>query len=451
MYHAAGNAGRGSSSYIDSVILRDRDANGGGGWTGASDGTLEERRFYVQNWRADVVAMAKSDGTPLEYVFYSAYGEATVHPIADVDMDGDVDSYDAAAWDNGENLGLAYNYVPANVDLNWDGTEDAADDALFDESYAANVGLSGKGRMSSVGVSNRKGYAGYEHDESIAMYHVRHRVYRPDLGRWMTRDPLGYVDGMGLYEYVAGMAVKGKDPSGLARAVPCGSRGCGAAQPVIPPAPVAPGGPPAWLTINANCVGVLPAGIWADPKITKALNELRRNCDASVDKACATVTVTCDLSECDAAEAEGCTVHLGPPCPSSTITPRTRLIHELRHVQQFCSFGDMYAQPAYCDARLAREFDAYAAAEQCVRRGPGALLGSCCTMACNSVMHDDPSCFTTQAACMARCGVICPPGNAACLYGLPSPVIPPPPPPPPPPPQGPVGRPGEGLANSTSF
>ena len=233
MYHAAGNGGRGSSSYIDSVILRDRDANGGGGWTGAADGTLEERRYYVQNWRADVVAMAKSDGTPLEYVFYSAYGEATVHPIADVDMDGDVDSYDAAAWDNGENLGLAYNYVPANVDLNWDGTEDAADDALFDESYAANVGLSGKGRMSSVGVGNRKGYAGYEHDESIAMYHVRHRVYRADLGRWMTRDPLGYVDGMGLYEYVAGMAVAEVDPSGQTRA--CSGNGASDAQIVVPP------------------------------------------------------------------------------------------------------------------------------------------------------------------------------------------------------------------------
>jgi RHS repeat-associated protein len=256
VYHAAGNAGRGSSSYIDSVILRDRDANGGGGWTGASDGTLEERRFYVQNWRADVVAMAKSDGTPLEYVFYSAYGEATVHPIADVDMDGDVDSYDAAAWDNGENLGLAYNYVPANTDLNWDGTEDAADDALFDESYAANVGLSGKGRMSSVGVGNRKGYAGYEHDESIAMYHVRHRVYRADLGRWMTRDPLGYVDGMSLYEYVGGMAIVGRDSSGLARAI-CAS---GACQPTFDPSypPLVPI-EPSWMgcanksTSFANC------------------------------------------------------------------------------------------------------------------------------------------------------------------------------------------------------
>ena len=89
VYHAAGNAGQGSSSYIDSVILRDRDVTNG--WTGAADGTLEERRYYGQNWRADVVAMTKSNGDPLEYVFYSPYGEPIVHPVADIDMDGDVD------------------------------------------------------------------------------------------------------------------------------------------------------------------------------------------------------------------------------------------------------------------------------------------------------------------------------------------------------------------------
>lgn len=34
MFHAAGLAGRGSSSYIDAVILRDKNANLG--WTGLS-------------------------------------------------------------------------------------------------------------------------------------------------------------------------------------------------------------------------------------------------------------------------------------------------------------------------------------------------------------------------------------------------------------------------------
>lgn len=60
--HAAGSGSAsrfGQTSYIDSVILRDRD-NTNGGW-GTPDGTLEERRFYCQNWRADVVAITQSD------------------------------------------------------------------------------------------------------------------------------------------------------------------------------------------------------------------------------------------------------------------------------------------------------------------------------------------------------------------------------------------------------
>jgi RHS repeat-associated protein len=226
--HAAGNAGRGSSSYIDSVVMRDRDALG--------DATLEERRYYVQNWRADIVAITKSNGDPLQYVVYSPYGDPVTHAVADVDLDGDVDSNDQAAWANGAvNSTFAY---AAQEDLNHDGTDSAADDALFDESYADNLGLSGRGRLSAGKLDNRKGYAGYEHDESLTMYHVRHRVYRADLGRWMTRDPLGYVDGMGLYEYVGGMAVRGRDPSGLARALPCAAGKCQPDHPEIPPSDI---------------------------------------------------------------------------------------------------------------------------------------------------------------------------------------------------------------------
>jgi hypothetical protein len=44
---------------------------------------------------------------------------------------------------------------------------------------------------------------------------VRHRHYAPDLGRWLSRDPLGYVDGMSLYEYVGSYPMNITDPSGL--------------------------------------------------------------------------------------------------------------------------------------------------------------------------------------------------------------------------------------------
>jgi len=39
--------------------------------------------------------------------------------------------------------------------------------------------------------------------------------YHPTLGRWLQRDPIGYADGMGLYEYVGGRPVVMLDPQGL--------------------------------------------------------------------------------------------------------------------------------------------------------------------------------------------------------------------------------------------
>jgi len=73
VYHNAGNSGYGGNSYIDLVVLRDRDINSG--WTSAADGTLEERIYYCQNWHADVVAIVSGAGTSMkEWVKYSAYG-----------------------------------------------------------------------------------------------------------------------------------------------------------------------------------------------------------------------------------------------------------------------------------------------------------------------------------------------------------------------------------------
>ncbi|MBK9189403.1 MAG: hypothetical protein IPM33_10660 [Phycisphaerales bacterium] len=71
-------------------------------------------------------------------------------------------------------------------------------------------------------VGNRRGYAGYEYAPELEgtgaagrhLYHVRHRVYDADVGRWTRRDPLGYVDGMGLYGVCGGMAIGKVDPLG---------------------------------------------------------------------------------------------------------------------------------------------------------------------------------------------------------------------------------------------
>lgn len=58
-------------------------------------------------------------------------------------------------------------------------------------------------------------YAGYRQDPETALYHVRHRHYHPSLGRWVQRDPIGYHDGVNLYEYIQSRPIRSRDPSGL--------------------------------------------------------------------------------------------------------------------------------------------------------------------------------------------------------------------------------------------
>lgn len=45
---------------------------------------------------------------------------------------------------------------------------------------------------------------------------VEARVYNPQLGRWLQRDPIGHRDGPSLYQYVEGRPIARIDSSGLA-------------------------------------------------------------------------------------------------------------------------------------------------------------------------------------------------------------------------------------------
>ncbi|MBK8172706.1 MAG: hypothetical protein IPK60_20545 [Sandaracinaceae bacterium] len=208
VYHAAGGGGYGGSSYIDQVVMRDRDDTNT--WTGAADGTLEERAYYCQNWRADVVALVDFDGaaTMLEWVKYSAYGVPFGMPAGDADSDGDCDASDdsiVAGWVSAPSYD-----VRGDVDL--DGDVDGTD-------YSAVVGghqAVGRGQLSATSTGNHKGYAGYEFDwERGRQYHVRHRVLDCVLGLWITRDKLVYVDGPNALQYVASGPIAARDPEGL--------------------------------------------------------------------------------------------------------------------------------------------------------------------------------------------------------------------------------------------
>ncbi len=58
-------------------------------------------------------------------------------------------------------------------------------------------------------------YCGYRLDPETENYYVRNRYHSPVLGRWLTRDPIGYQGGINLYEYAGGDPAGNVDPRGL--------------------------------------------------------------------------------------------------------------------------------------------------------------------------------------------------------------------------------------------
>ena len=58
-------------------------------------------------------------------------------------------------------------------------------------------------------------YTGQEYDFETSSYHLRARHYSPKLGRFFSRDPIGYAGGSNIMGYCAGDPINSKDPTGL--------------------------------------------------------------------------------------------------------------------------------------------------------------------------------------------------------------------------------------------
>jgi len=79
----------------------------------------------------------------------------------------------------------------------------------------------GSGGSLIHGPDNPIAWDGYVFNPETTQYTVRFRWYDPVLGRWLERDPLGYVDGTNLLQMTGGHITFSLDPMGLAGNPPC--------------------------------------------------------------------------------------------------------------------------------------------------------------------------------------------------------------------------------------
>ncbi|HRQ73077.1 MAG TPA: RHS repeat-associated core domain-containing protein [Phycisphaerales bacterium] len=202
--------------YIDDAVLRRTDANADGDYVDEGDRV----DYYITDAQVSVVAVVGPTGALRERVVYSPYGEGRHHWPADLDGDGDVDSTDMAWYQNSANLvGIGHaNYNP-DADLNRDGVVGTQDIILA-------LNWNGKAALASGLISDPNGpdspvgFCGYVFNAETSLYTVRFRHYDPVWGRWLQRDPAGYVDGMSLYEFLLSRSTQLLDPTGLRSAGP---------------------------------------------------------------------------------------------------------------------------------------------------------------------------------------------------------------------------------------
>ncbi|KUG23353.1 rhs family protein [hydrocarbon metagenome] len=57
-------------------------------------------------------------------------------------------------------------------------------------------------------------YTGREYDSETGMYFYRARYYDPKIGRFVTKDPIGFEGGINVYAYVENNPVNTVDPEG---------------------------------------------------------------------------------------------------------------------------------------------------------------------------------------------------------------------------------------------
>ena len=174
--------------------------------------------FAYQDANWNVIGLTTPGGDLAEEYNYTPYGRQLAWRYTtngDSDADGDVDDTDDTAYAAAAGTEKGDEEYDRTFDADYDGDVDTFDQYAFRANYtAAGESMVVTNRAWSAN-ENPYGYTCRRLDTESLLMHYRARTYNPGLKVFMQRDPLEYVDGPDLYEYVSGSPLDFRDPEGL--------------------------------------------------------------------------------------------------------------------------------------------------------------------------------------------------------------------------------------------
>jgi RHS repeat-associated protein len=185
---------------------------------------------YTWDWRDRLIAVSPQpgDNTSYEYdgdgtrVSQTRDGVKTKYindvalPIVQVLCETDISGTIQATYIYGKNL-ISMNRATINSYYLYDGLGSARQLTNSSGAVTDSYMYDGFGNLiaSSGSTSNPYGFTGEQQfNEADSLVFLRARYYKPLIGRFLSRDPIGHGNGMNLYRYCLNNPVVWIDPSG---------------------------------------------------------------------------------------------------------------------------------------------------------------------------------------------------------------------------------------------